>query len=53
MEQYIVMYDSISFIEKKENNREPEVSKSNPNWILILFNKFFSTGIETNKEKEK
>jgi len=46
MEQNIEILESDWLLEKKREDREPV------SWILVFFNMFFSTGFETNKEKE-
>jgi hypothetical protein len=46
MEQNIEILESDFLVEKKREDREPV------SWFSVFFNIFFSTGVETNKEKE-
>ena len=47
-----ISYSYVKFLaEEKEKPISIETTKT-PDWFSIIFNTFFSTGIETNKEKE-
>jgi hypothetical protein len=49
MHTNFISYPFVKFLAEEKEVREPVKHNS---WIFIIFNTFFSTGYETNKEKE-
>jgi hypothetical protein len=46
-----ISYPIIKFL-AEESEKEPKKNNKPYDWITIIYNTFFSTGHETNKQKE-